>query len=94
MAILELNKEQLNNYLEKLVLTRFEYLHNLESFISEDIGLSIKLQRKEADLDTLSDFCLIGNININGADLAFIDIYYLIDNKLNYLITEVNVEYT
>jgi len=91
---IEIDKRKLNDYLESLVLCRIQNIRELRVKIYNEINLKLNLNEKLRDENERGfDFCLISNITVDGLDLAYINIYYLIDNSDNMIITETSVDY-
>lgn len=83
------------NHLESMVMKRFDTLEEINLYIKEVLGYSPELQEQTRHEDILHlDNCLVSNCtNDKDEDYCYIDVYYLITNNNQFLISEVGYDF-
>jgi len=97
MLKIEFNTKEFSKCMEKLVLSRFVSVKEIENRIYNESNINIKLdfdekQNKDEVLEGY-DQCLKSNVTINDEDLVYLDVYFLKDNSNQFFITEVGCDF-
>lgn len=88
------SESEFKAFFESMVMKRFENVKEINNFILNGLGFNpdLELRNPEKDEQHL-DNQLISNCTVNGEDLCYLDVYYLIDNGNRMYITEVSYDF-
>jgi len=95
----EFDKSEFIKVFEGLVMSRFQTIEEINKLIQDKLGFNPNLEKKVLDSEMHEDWeheldnSLISNCTVDGEDLCFLDIYYLIDNANRMYITEVGYDF-
>lgn len=92
MLEINLNQVEFLKFLKSLTLRRFPSLDSLKDYFYNKTSIKVILEEGEKD-ENSGDFTFIDNCTVNGEDLCFIDLSYVIDNKHCILITDYKYEF-
>jgi hypothetical protein len=76
---------ELQEFSKNYILERFSHQNDIEKVFSDFLGFEIRFEDLQ---DNYLDYGIGVNLNLVDKDLYF-DIYYLIDNENNSVITEI-----
>jgi hypothetical protein len=91
MLEIKLDQDKFLEFLRSLTLRRFSSLESLKDHFYDKTSIKVILEEGEKD-ENSGDFTFIDNCTVNGEDLCFIDLSYVIDNKHCILITDYKYE--
>jgi hypothetical protein len=87
MLEINLDQDKFLKFLRSLTLQRFSTLESLKDYFYNKTSIKVILEKNENN-ENSGDFSLIDNCTVNGEDLCYITLFYIIDNKGCILITD------
>lgn len=89
---IQFDVEMFKSVINELPMMRFDNVIQLNTYISDKLNFNPKL----LDGEPLEDYDdrLVSNCTVNDYDLCYLDIYYIVDNKNRYFITEVSMDFS
>lgn len=92
MLEIKINQNDFSKFLKSLIGGRFANYQELEKIVYERTKLKAVFGEIQNHSDT-DDFTWNWFCNVNGVDLFYVELYYILDNKENIYITDYICEF-